>query len=143
MLLFYFNIILTIALISIFWCIRVAYLPLLKQLSPEQVIATQEKRKMHMTMILFPIMVFELLSSIFLFFLTTQTEAYYYFAAAMLVQIIGIVLFFLLREKSAKEFDKTGEMDAFKKLEKHHLIVTLIWSFRFVLILLSLGVSAN
>lgn len=139
--LFYFNIVLTIGIVAIFWFIRVVYIPLLGQLPTEVLKNSAEKRRMQLIIILFPLLVFELATSIFLFFLTTQTDAYYYFAAAMLVQFIGLLTLFFLLKKTAEEYDKTGTEEMHKKLQNHHFLITGIWSFRFILIVLSLMAS--
>lgn len=136
--LFYFNIVLTIAIVAIFWFIRVTQIPLLSQLPEDVIKQTAEKRKLNLATILFPIMAFEFVTTTFLFFLATRTEAYFYFAAAMGVQLIGILLFFLLRQKSSNEYDKNPGEISMKKFRTHHLIITLVWSIRLLLIILSI-----
>lgn len=136
--LFYFNIVLTIAIVAIFWFIRVVQLPLLSQLPEDIIKSTAEKRKFNLATILFPLMAFEFVTTTFLFFLATRTEAYFYFAAAMGVQLIGLLLFFLLRQKSNKEYDIHPSEITYKKLRTNHLIITLVWSFRLLLIILSI-----
>lgn len=142
MALFYFNLLLTIALCGILWFMQVSYLPLLKHMDLVSLRNSAKDRQRNMIMIFFPLLSFELLSSIFLFFLTTQSAAYYYFAFAFLLQLFGLAYIFMQYQKSSKAFDETGQIDAHKNMMRDHLVITATWSLRLISIILALLADA-
>lgn len=86
-------------------------------------------------MVQYPIMMFELGSSLILFFLATKSPSYPVFAAATLILIILWIYNFLVTAKTLNELDKSFDNETYQKLLKQNWVKTAGWTLRFILLI--------
>lgn len=86
-------------------------------------------------MVQYPIMMFELGSSLILFFLATKSPSYPIFAAATLLLIILWIYNFLVTAKTLKDLENGFDNELYQKLLKQNWVKTAGWTLRFVLLI--------
>ncbi|MCS6979578.1 MAG: hypothetical protein NZM15_05700 [Flavobacteriales bacterium] len=118
LILFYLTLILCAALAGVFWFMQVAYYPAFRYVSPEKWAAFFKKRYQNTAMVVYPIMAFETLSSLALFFMMLRHRMYAGFSIATFL-LLAIWLWNLLVLKRQMDSLSEGADEArLKALEK-------------------------
>jgi fatty acid desaturase len=89
-------------------------------------------------MVIYPVMVFELASSLMIFFLATKSDAFIYFALALLILIILWIYTFMYLNKFLKniENDQSENQTVYiRQLIKANWVRTAGWSLRLLLLI--------
>lgn len=139
---FYFHILLCIAVTAIVWFMQVVHYPLLGYVDADRWEEYREKRRTLTVMITYPLMAFEALTGFTLILLATQSPAYPYLAFS-LVLLVGLLIYtFMYLNPQLKKITGPGDADGQKKFIKLHWIRTAGWSLRLLLLIFTILASA-
>lgn len=132
--LFYMTLILCAALTGVFWFMHVAYYPAFSYIGQEQWPAFFKKRYQNTAMVVYPMMTFETLANLALFFMMLRHKAYAGFSLATFL-LLGIWGWhFLFMNRAMENLNQNREPEAMKKVLIGSLVRAGGYTFRLLVL---------
>lgn len=135
MILYYLSTFTCLLMAGYMWFTQIVFYPSFRFVDNSQWSEFCRVKKINTSMVQYPIMMFELGSSLILFFLATKSPSYPIFAAATLLLIILWIYNFLVTAKTLKELENGFDNALHQKLLKQNCVKTAGWTLRFVLLI--------
>lgn len=132
---FYFHILLCIAVTAVIWFMQVVQYPLIPFVDAAQWKSFCEKKRMQTIMISYPLMAFEALSGITLLLIAVQSPAYVPLIVSMLLLGVLHVFSFMYLQPLFKKIQSPVDLVSIQKFKKTHWIRTIGWSIRLLILL--------
>ena len=125
----------TLYLVGVIWIVQILHYPLLADVGADGYAKYHKRHTSRVTPVVAPVMIIELLTAIYLVFVSfEQINAFYFWCGLALVLIIWISTFLVqvpLHEKLGAGFD----IDVQQRLVRTNWIRTAVWTLRGALVL--------
>ena len=139
---FYFHLLLCIAVTAMSWFMHVVHYPLTRFVNPAQWAEYLENRRRVTIMISYPLMAFEALTGFTLMLLATQSPSYPYLAVSLGL-LVGLLIFtFTYLNPQLKKISGPDDAEGLAKFMNLHTVRVLGWSARLLLLILIIMAAA-
>jgi hypothetical protein len=124
------NLLISFGLFILIWIVQILHYPFFKYISEKEFSLAMKDHTQHITIIVFPLMIAEIVLGFFLFY---QYQNLYYSLCLLLILTIWVSTFFIQVPIHNKLL--SGKDDALiKKLIRTNYVRTFLWSFKFILL---------
>jgi len=121
-----------------FWFIHVAYYPTFKYISAEFWSKFFSKRYQNTSMVVYPIMAFETMANMALYFMMLHHRAYLAFSIATFLLILIWIWHFVVLNRKMNQLSEGYSEEIFKDLQKSSFIRGMGYTLRLICLMVSL-----
>jgi hypothetical protein len=139
---FYFHILLCIAVTAMSWFMHVVHYPLTPFVNALRWNEYLDNRRRVTIMITYPLMAFEALTGFTLMLLATQSPSYPYLAVSLALLVALLIFTFTYLNPQLKKINGPEDADGLARFMKLHTVRVLGWSARLLLLILIILAAA-